>query len=58
MVIAKSHSYILGTADITSNLAEGEVPITITKHAQHLLKIVPTSRSAREYAFRAAALHS
>jgi hypothetical protein len=40
-VIAKSHAYI-GVAGATSNLAEGEVPVTITKYGEHSLKIVPT----------------
>ena len=42
LVIAKSHAYILGTAGSMANLAEGEVPIAITKYGQHSLKIVPT----------------
>jgi hypothetical protein len=42
LVIAKSHAYILGPTDSTSNLAEGEVPVTITRYGEHSLKIVPT----------------
>ena len=40
LVIAKAHAYI-GVAGATSNLAEGELPITITKYGEHSLKIVP-----------------
>ena len=41
LVIAKAHAYI-GAAGSTSNLAEGEVPVTITRYGEHSLKIVPT----------------
>ena len=41
LIIAKSHAYILGQTDSTSNLAAGEVPVTITKYGEHSLKIVP-----------------
>ena len=41
LVIAKSHAYI-GAAGSTSNLAEGEVPVAITRYGEHSLKIVPT----------------
>jgi hypothetical protein len=40
LVIAKTHAYF-GTAGSTTNLAEGEVPVTITKYGEHSLKIVP-----------------
>jgi len=40
LVIAKSHAYI-GVAGSNQNLAEGEVPVTITKYGDHSLKIVP-----------------
>jgi hypothetical protein len=41
LVIAKSHAYI-GSASSTSNLAEGEVPVAITRYGEHSLRIVPT----------------
>ena len=41
LVIAKSHAF-LGAAGSTSNLAEGEVPVTITRYGAHSLKIVPS----------------
>ena len=41
LVIAKSYGYILGTVDAASNLAEGEVPVTITTYGEHPLKIAP-----------------
>ena len=40
LVIAKSHAYI-GVAGSTRNLAEGEVPVSITRYDEHSLKIVP-----------------
>ena len=51
LVIAKSHAYILGPMDSTSDLAAGEVPVTITRYCEHSLKIVPTQPLRRgEYA--------
>ena len=50
LVIAKAHSYI-GAAGSSSNLAEGEVPVTITKYGDHSLKIAPTQQlRPEEYA--------
>jgi hypothetical protein len=39
LVISKAHAYV-GTAGSSSNLAEGEVPVTIVKYGQHSLKII------------------
>jgi hypothetical protein len=44
LVIAKAHGYIVpGTTSANANLAEGEIPIVITKYGQHSLKITPSS---------------
>jgi hypothetical protein len=40
LVISKTHAY-MGVGSSTSNLAEGEVPVTITKYGVHSLKITP-----------------
>lgn len=50
LVIARSHAYV-GVAGGVSNLAEGELPVTITKYGTHSLKITPAKPLAPgEYA--------
>jgi len=43
LVISKAHSYV-GVGGSSSNLAEGEVPVTIVKYGQRSLKIVPAKQ--------------
>jgi hypothetical protein len=40
LLISKSHAFI-GVAGSSSNLAEGELPITFAKYGEHSLKITP-----------------
>jgi hypothetical protein len=41
LAIVKTHAYVFGTVGSTQNLAEGEIPIIITKNDVHSLKITP-----------------
>ena len=41
LLIAKAHAYVFGSAGSTQNLAEGEIPLTITRYGEHSLKIAP-----------------
>jgi hypothetical protein len=43
LIISKAHAYV-GVGGSSSNLAEGEVPVTIVKYGQHSLKIVPAKQ--------------
>jgi hypothetical protein len=51
LIIFKARAYVTGTGGATSNLAEGELPITIARYGTHSLKITPPSHLAPgEYA--------